>query len=407
MTASPPPALVAGRSGTVHDINAARSRRSRRWRWELWLTAAAVLALGVGGTVFGLTDHSQHHRPPVAIQPAPAPLHARSCTVPLPASWRTQLDKGIVGSSASSGARAGLRTLGVDIAGDTLAVDTTTAPQSIVVVGADRTVHRIWQPRKGTDVHQEFLPVGAPAVVTGRWVVFALRQASGADVPPSGFYAANTRTGVVRMLTPASLARTRYELATPIAVEGTVYFSATSSDNGLGVGPGYIYAYDLASGRRRILDHGDVGRVWSAGGGVYWRHSTRTVTYLPGSLPAGYPANGTSMITDGTGQAWIRDVGRHDTEIEMRIGTSQPVTVLGPFTVDNYPQIMALSGPYLLFSGDAGLAALDTRSGALTRVGAPTDYAASGGGHTLAITTGADTTRLTLIDLSRLPALHC
>ena len=373
-------------------LRATEPPRRPTW-WPLLAAAAVVLAVAALAFVVRGNGGGKHQMPPVHRGPTPV-LHPQACTVPQPARWHEALGVNQL---------HGLRVLGVTTDGAVLAARAD-RPQ-VVLVRRDGSQTPLYAaPRSVPDGD---VRVGS-ASADGDWTVISL-IAGGGQGALDGIVAVNVTSLAVRTVRSLLLG-TLPIVQEPVVLDGVVYWS-----EGLSVGPDHVYAYDLATRQRRTLDHSptlDISGPVELGGGVYWTKGNRVVTYRAGKLPPGFTVlTGKSyggLVTSGDRQAWVQQVGQRFT-VKMRIGNGDPVTMLDPLA--DPVRVTGIAGPYLLVGTDV----LDTRTGATTRLTTPAYQAftnVGGNGSTIAVsfTLGSGpsvTSMLSILDIAKLPGLHC
>lgn len=412
-------------------------RRPRRHRvvWIKPLLAAALVA-AIAGCAAILLNLPRHQMPPstatttapptptpsgsastsAAVPVANGPFRPWTCTVPSPDRWAAAWSRFIrPPGAAPTDLTHGLSILDMSSTGAVLAFSTATPPgQShgeVVLVRPDQSTRVLYR-LPTTLAGQNTLRVTAGQLDT-QWAVFAVTLGGGqGTVGAIDAVNLSTGTGTVHVIRDASLG-TLLQVSAPQLLNGHVYWSELSN-----TGHGSVYDADLATGTRTTLDSGDVIDPQIVGGAVEWGRNRTVVWHGTPTLPPGLqitPGKTVTLLRDGATFAWTQWTGTGTDQKQVlymaKLGAAKPKAVYTPPTPDVIPQLLALSGPYVIFD-DTSITALDTRTGAATTIvtgsqPGSTTAAAAGGVIALNQIGAKGGTQLALAHTTDLPELRC
>lgn len=392
---------------------------ARPTRHSAWLLAAAVaLVVAVAGAIIGIRQLGSHDtRPATPNSPAPtttptAPahpggLHPAACTVALPSQWARALFVDGAVEAPGPAASAGLPILAMTPSGDVVS-STNAVPRQLVLVRPDHSIVRLYTAPR-TVPGQGTVRIG-DAVANSRWVVFSLILGGGQGAR-GGIYAVSLASHAVETVRSTALGALPI-VSEPVLLDSKVYWS-----EGMSTGPMSVYAYDLATGARNTLDTGQVSPPVSVGRGLVWWHGSSLVEHVRPTLPPGYtlqPSTADVLLSDGGTRAWAAQQGGREV---LRMSTPahpDPVTVFTTTDSDAVLSPLALSGPYLIWSGPGDITVLDTRTGATTALvrtgGLQQGFETAAAAHQVLALNDVGSkggAQLILTAVSALPGLHC
>jgi RNA polymerase sigma factor (sigma-70 family) len=375
--------------------------RNRRVGWPALLTTAVALAGTLAAVLIGRSW--SHRTGPVVGDVHPATCRAANATV-----WLRAITTGAVYVGDVEPRGVDLQVLGVDGHGEAIAV--VALGTKLVAIGRDQSVRTIYTLHVATGTQPKFgyEGLGGAGSVDRDWVAFAVNTAAGGGNHVNGIYAVNAASGTVRVARPVQ----RYPLPDtqvqpPVVVRHVVYWSEQTEASG------FVYSYDLSTGARQTLWQGANYGVVAAGGGVYWfeRSDGQLHTHLVRDLPPGFVPRAfvdAPVTTDGRRTAWLRrgdGTPGSSTDVEVRTGAGPVVRVAH---LIGGVQTLTIAGPYLIWYQVGEATVLDMRTGATATYRNPSPLTkARAGGRTLAMSVGAHAHRLAVVDVARLPELHC
>lgn len=375
------------RNAQAHNAPMDPPRRPAVWVRPVF-AAAAVAAIAAGTVV--LLNGTHHTTTPststttsTTATPAPSPsrsslttpkvedrFHSLSCTVPTPAGWDRAFSPIIRPPGTSSfDLTSGLSILGISSGGTVLASSDIAPHGELVRVqpdGSTRVLYRLPATLAGQSTRHF-----GDGQIDNQWAVFDV-IIGGGQGSVGAIDAVNLATGSLQVVRAASLG-TLAIVSAPQLLHGHVYWSEV--DN---TGQGSVYDYNLSTQTRSTLDTGAVSSPQVIGGAVAWGRGAKgpngtLVWHGTPDLPPRFhaePGVSSTLLRDGTVYAWSGWQGTGATQQQViymaTAGMNKPDVVYTPPPANGTATLLALTGPYVIFTNNTAILALDTRTGAAT-----------------------------------------
>jgi hypothetical protein len=366
------------------------------------LAAAAVVAVVIGVTLgvrTGSTRPTQRPTPSLRSTPSkpPGTLTPLRCMTSLPSAWQNApADATTIGAPSLL-----YGDLAMDGAGDLLAVQYTASHAYRVLLlrhgSAPRSLYETPAGQPSPEQAMAIRSLGAAGTWAALTVVVGQRvQIMLIDLTTDSQATVRTVPSGFDMLSDVRVVSNGAAESGLTIADGSLYWA----EIGAGQHRGRLYRFDIATGKRHVLDSAVTsGPLALAGGTLYWRHSARIGTWPTGAVPTGvdwraHPA----VVATSTGDLVWQD--RSGAIEAARPGESP--TVLVPARRNWL--LESASGDFVFAQNRSGIVVLDLRTGAAARWSAADDRLAYASATAVVLSRkgGFD-----VIDATQLPSLGC